>query len=392
MAAVEFGDHQVQLTSRGNLQLRGVRTGDDGEAPVALVDAVTRAGLLPSATHEMVRNIICSPLTGRCGGSADLRELVDELDDLLCSTPLLASLPGRFLFGLDDGRGDVLPLAHDLGLYAVGPGDATLTVGGRPGPVVALREAAHLMLALAVAFQRARGHGPSAAWHVGDLPDAGTGLWGGLGLDAADVPGPVGPVPSDSARPSDPARLGVLHQSNGQDLLVVGVPLGLLDPAQIRVAATAAIDAGSGELIVTPWRTLVIPDLRSPVTDLDALVADLEKAGLVTDPHSGRHGVSACTGAPGCASAAAVTRPIATLLATAGGGPDTRPVHVVACERRCGSPAVDHVEVLALTGSRQVVTRRPAAGGPSPSSPELVEHTSTTACLSRAVALARTAP
>src|SRR3954466_9394934 len=56
--ATEFGHGTLELTVRGNLQLRGVR-----DAP-AVAEAAAAAGLLPSPTHERVRNIIASPLSG----------------------------------------------------------------------------------------------------------------------------------------------------------------------------------------------------------------------------------------------------------------------------------------------------------------------------------------
>src|SRR5579884_1133119 len=69
--AREFGDDGIELTSRGNVQLRQVG---------ALAERLTAVGLLPSRTHERVRNIVASPLSGRVGGVADVRELVPRLD------------------------------------------------------------------------------------------------------------------------------------------------------------------------------------------------------------------------------------------------------------------------------------------------------------------------
>lgn len=390
-AAVEFGDGQVQLTSRGNLQLRGVSTDDNGEAPAALVEMIAEAGLLPSWTHEMVRNITCSPLSGRSGGLADLREVVVELDDMICRTPALASLPGRFLFALDDGRGDVLTQAHDLGLQAVDATRAALTISGRPGRVVALRDAVPALRALALGFLRIRGDGPTAAWHVIELPDSGAALIDELPLDLPEHPVTVGSQPERQAGPSPIPDLGPLVQSDGRSLLTVSVPLGLLSRAQIAAVAAAATGSGSGELIISPWRTLLIPDLMLSAADLERLITDLANAGLVSDENSGWPGVSACTGAPGCAAAAAPTRPIAELLAGVSGRVGARPVHVVACERRCGSPALDHVEVLLLDGKHAVVTRHSAGSGPPQLTPEISERPASSTDLTNAVAFARNA-
>ena len=66
--AAAYGNGVLQLTSRAGLQLRGL----PDPLPAAFVDAVVGAGLLPSASHERVRNIVASPLTGLHGGRADV--------------------------------------------------------------------------------------------------------------------------------------------------------------------------------------------------------------------------------------------------------------------------------------------------------------------------------
>ncbi|WP_080037429.1 hypothetical protein [[Actinomadura] parvosata] len=107
--AEKFGSGVLELTSRANLQVRGLHS------PTAFADHLATAGLLPSPAHERVRNIIASPLSGRrTGGSLDPTPLVHALDQALCSRPRLAGLPGRFLFAVDDGTGDVAGLGADV--------------------------------------------------------------------------------------------------------------------------------------------------------------------------------------------------------------------------------------------------------------------------------------
>ena len=110
--AVELGDGRIELTSRGNVQLRALAA--DAAAP--LTAALSDAGLLPSLDHDRVRNVLASPLAGLdgldgLGGGRDLTAIVAALDAELCARPRLAELSGRFLFALDDGRGDVAGLA-----------------------------------------------------------------------------------------------------------------------------------------------------------------------------------------------------------------------------------------------------------------------------------------
>ena len=110
--AERYGSGEVQLTTRAGLQIRGL----PDPLPARLVGEIAALGLLPSAAHDRVRNIVASPCTGIVGGCADLRGMITELDRALIADPELADLPGRFLFALDDGTGDVSELPFDLGL------------------------------------------------------------------------------------------------------------------------------------------------------------------------------------------------------------------------------------------------------------------------------------
>ncbi len=169
--AERWGDGRLHLTGRANLQLRALPADplSPGAVAAEVVDAVLATGLVPSRSHELVRNVMVSPQTGHAGGRADLRPVADALDAALCADRRLADLPGRFLFVLDDGRGDLVERDCDLGLVAVDDGAAQLRVGSGWGPVVALDEVAETLVGLAARFLDRRGHGPSAAWHVREL-------------------------------------------------------------------------------------------------------------------------------------------------------------------------------------------------------------------------------
>src|SRR5271163_2191616 len=107
--AAGLGDGRAELTSRGNVQLRGMTA--DVAGP--LTDELARAGLFPSPEHDRVRTVLASPLAGLDGGP-DLTAIVQGLDAAMCARPRLAGLPGRFLFAIDDGRGDVAGLGADV--------------------------------------------------------------------------------------------------------------------------------------------------------------------------------------------------------------------------------------------------------------------------------------
>lgn len=59
-AAERLGDGELHLTSRGNVQLRGLAE----DAGPRLAELLAGAGLLPSARHERVRNVVASPSPG----------------------------------------------------------------------------------------------------------------------------------------------------------------------------------------------------------------------------------------------------------------------------------------------------------------------------------------
>lgn len=245
--AVEWGDGDVHLTSRANLQLRAMPHAD-GCVPSTLVDAISDAGLLPAPSHELVRNIAVSPLTGRVGGHADLRPLADVVDKMLCADALFASLAGRFLFSLDDGRGDVGRRTLDLGVFTVDAHTAQLRIGSTLwGPMVDLNDAAPALIELARIFLGLRGAGETAWWHVDELPGKGREL-----LDR--------PYARDdrTLMTSEPPAFGKIAQDDGRTALHIEVPDGVLTP---RLASQVA-GLGS-EIIVTPWRSVIVPDLET---------------------------------------------------------------------------------------------------------------------------------
>ncbi|WP_282696326.1 cobalamin biosynthesis protein CobG [Streptomyces sp. CC208A] len=318
-AAESLGDGRISVTSRGNAELRGLGEGCGTEL-AALLDA---AGLLPSPTHERVRNIVASPAAGLDGlGHGDAQLWARELDAALCAEPRAAALSGRFLFALDDGRGDVAGLGGDVTLVAAPDGSALLRAGGRAFRVGADQAPAAAVTA-ALAFLEAAETAGTGAWRPRELPAGHEPDWAGALARAAIGAEPVTPPSLPQGRPPAPGPLG------GHALHVLA-PLGRLTAAQLRALAD-----GAAELRLTPWRGVVA------VADPAGLPA-LEAHGLITRPDAPGAGVTACTGRPGCAKSLADVR--ADALAAP---PGPLPVHYSGCERRCGHPHGTWIEVTA---------------------------------------------
>jgi precorrin-3B synthase len=317
-AAARYGSAAMELTSRGNLQIRGIADAR------AVADAVAAAGLLPSSTHERVRNIAASPLSGRVGGLADVRALVRQLDIGLMGDAALAELPGRFWFAIDDGRGDVSGLGADVGAHVTGESVAVLLAGRDTGVRVDPSDVVPALLSVARRFVDDRG----SAWRVAELTDP-SSLVAGLAVTAS---------PGETWAPADRPPVGWITQDDGRVALGAAVPLGVL---QARVAEfLAAIDA---PLVITPWRSVLVCDLDEGVAD--AALRVLAPLGLVFDENSPWLRVSACTGSPGCAHSAADVRADAARAVHDAGSTHR---HFVGCERACGSPPGG--EVLIATG------------------------------------------
>jgi len=242
IAAERYGNGTVLLTKRANLQLRGIAT-TAGTVPDGLLEAVDAAGLLPSRTHELVRNILVSPLTGLLGGRMDVRPVVRALDDALLADLALAGLGGRFLFVLDDGRGDVAGRDLDLGLVALDAARVQLRAGTTGwGPVVPVDRAAAELARLAREFARLRGTGPSACWHVDELPEPISVLGTSVPRDPATTVASEPPLP------------GQLVRYDGRRIEVLAVPDGL-----VRRPLAEQL-AGAAGLVVTPWRSIVVEE------------------------------------------------------------------------------------------------------------------------------------
>lgn len=294
--AEDLGDGALHLTSRGNVQLRGLRRDDP-----RLARRLTAAGLLPSPAHERARNVLASPLSGITGGLADVRDLAPALDRGLCARPELAALPGRFLFAIDDGRGDVAGEKPDLCWQATSPEEGVLRIAGSPVARVAIGDAVRALL------------------------DAATELLAGAQESS---------VPERAAEATGGPRVGRVSGA-----LVCAPVLGEMSVAQVCTLADSA-----ARVLVTPWRTVVVPGADA------AVEARLVAAGFVTDPGSPVPLVSACAGRPGCAKALADVR--ADARAGLAAGRFRGRVHLSGCARRCGSPHGPHRALVADADGR----------------------------------------
>jgi precorrin-3B synthase len=330
------GDGCVDLTARGNVQLRGIRA----ETADGLAREAAAAGLLPSLAHDRARNITASPLAG-LAGHRELRDAVRALDAAILADPALAALPGRFLFGLDDGTGRAGLGRCDVGLR-LGPDGAELIVAGRAtGRLGPVPEMIMVAAGAARAFLGQRGNPPYTT-RVSGLPDRGAAVaavaGGTLGERVPDAGArlALGPLPGTVPAAAEPAAAG--RRPGGPPAVVVAAPLGRLTAPQLRLVA-ALLRPGEAARLTAAGR-IVLPLAGAA----DAALAQLEAAGLVTRDDHELAAVTACAGM-------ACSRSLADVRSLAARVPGAGAVHWAGCDRRCGLPA-DATAVVAQSAGR----------------------------------------
>jgi len=290
--AAAHGNGRIDLSSRGNVQIRGVR--EDTLAP--LIEGLRGLGLLDDNVEaEGRRNVLVTPfwLAGD-----ETETLMAELTDALAAVDA-PDLPVKFGFAVDTGRVPVLQGASaDIRLERDAGGGLILVAdGAETGKPVTSNTAVTEAIALAHWFAAHRG----SHKRMSKLLRSGAVLPAGfivLRNTQAYVPVP-GPTPQG---------------------IMVGLAFG-----QMRVETLSGI-AKHGGLRMTPWRMLLVENARD-IPGVD---------GLITDPDDPLLRVVACTGAPDCSQGLAETRPLARSLAphVAQG----QMLHVSGCAKGCAHP------------------------------------------------------
>ena len=131
-AATEFGSGTLELTARGNVQLRGITD------TTAVAEAIARrraAAVARPRTGPQHRRVTAVRPGRRDAPTCGLGGRAGRRDPRRAQAG--ADLGGRFWFSLDDGRGDVSGLGADVGAHVLDDGVALLLAGRDTGVRVA---------------------------------------------------------------------------------------------------------------------------------------------------------------------------------------------------------------------------------------------------------------
>jgi precorrin-3B synthase len=319
-ASEQYGNGIIEVTQRGNLQIRGL---SDRSAPefARLVSSLQIA-------QDGGPPILTSPLFGLEATDASILSAVaalragvsdrPELSDLNPKVSVLVDTGGRL--HLDALSADVRLRLTDAAFELALAGDArsSVPVGWvRPGDVVST---------VLETLRRIASLGPHArATELKHLP----------------VAAHERPAPRAAAEP-----IAIHSLASGQVALGVALAFGHATSSTLQRFADAAATRGAVWIRPAPGRALLIIGLTPRAAGELSVAADA--LGFVTDPVDSRRFVVACAGAPACSSAKLPTRQLAAgvALAVQGLAGPSRLVHLSGCSKGCAHAGAATVTVV----------------------------------------------
>ena len=375
-AARRFGSGVIEITNRANLQIRGVRPETGNSLIAALLDA--DLGPLTDKGDD-VRNIMISPIAGFDKNKVDVKPMAARLLSTLQTNPSYQTLSPKFCMLIDGGEWlAMVEHPHDLWLSPIDPGNQSpryaFGVAGVP-PTATCDQPALGIIPAENAFELVttildlfidwnRSH-PAASRLRHLVADAGSdSLVEQLEKRLRFPVESEEPAGWRRALPRQNGHLGILPEFDGSNCLVGAMPrLGRLGPDLLRSLADVADRSSNGKLRLTPWQSILLPQVRSDRAT-SALV-DLESLGLNADPRLPLATMVSCSGSAGCGSGLAATQAdglkLATLLSDRTAVPQ---VHMSGCSKSCASPSATPVTLVATSVGHYDIFLR-ATNGPS---------------------------
>jgi ferredoxin-nitrite reductase len=367
--AERCGSGRADLTTRANMQIREFQPADI----VRVLNTLQSLGLTSRGTGaDNVRNITASPTTGidPCE-LLDVRPIADGLHYYILNSRDLYELPRKFNAAFDSGGAiSVLADTNDIGFQAVRIGEGKSVPAGVYFRVLLCGITGHRQFAedtgllvppeqaVAVAAAMIRvfiDHGDRTDRKKARLKYL-VDRWGVekfLGETEKRLAFPLLRCDATECDPRSPidraAHIGV-HPQRQADLNYIGVsvPVGRLPAEQMRVVADLADQFGTGEIRLTVWQNLLVPNVHA--TRVAEVIQLLRNGGLDCEAGTVLRGTVACTGNRGCRYAATDTKRHAVEIAKF---LDSRfqifqPInlHVTGCPHSCAQHYIGDIGLL----------------------------------------------
>jgi ferredoxin-nitrite reductase len=370
--AEEYGSGRADLTTRSNLQIREFQPRDI----VRVLNRVQALGLTSRGSGaDNIRNITASPITGIDPHELiDVAPLAEALQAYIANSRDMYELPRKFNIAFDNG-GSISALANtnDIGFVAVRVSEGCTIPPGTYFRVLLCGITGHRQFAFdSGLLLRAEETVAVAAAMIrvfnqhGDRTDRKKARlkylidrWGiERFLEETEklLAFPLIRVAASECEPRHPidrtAHLGVRAQLQpGLHYIGVSIPVGRLPAEQMRALAAISDRFGSGELRLTVWQNLIIPNIAAANTEV--VKQEILDAGLDYQAGTVLSGTVACTGNKGCRFAAADTKSHAVALAKhldAAFPILDQPInlHVTGCHHSCAQHYVGDIGLMGV--------------------------------------------
>lgn len=312
----ELTSGYVQITTRANLQVRLIQPKDTPE----FLRRIQSVGLhTRGAGADNIRNLTCNPTAG-----IDPVELIDcssfihELGHYILSHREFYDLPRKFNVAFDGGGliGAVED-TNDIGVKAVRSADGKTTfriaIGGATGHKafaqdvgveVSPEQIVKVVLALIRVYiangnrsdrKKARLKHLLEKWTLEQYLEETEKLLG-FKLSRSPLDSELMSYPAEEVAHS---HIGVYPQKqSGLNYIGVALPVGQITAKQLIRLADLADHYGSGEIRLTVWQNLIIPNI--PLDVVESVKRSLQKIGLDYRQSNVASGVIACTGNKYC--------------------------------------------------------------------------------------------
>ncbi|OAP35799.1 precorrin-3B synthase [Sinorhizobium saheli] len=349
-AAAACGNGIIEITARGNLQIRGLTA----STVQALAAAIGEAGI---AIAEGVA-IETPPLAGIDPDEiADPRPLARALSaQIACAQPTLRLAPKLSIVIDGGGRFHLGDVAADLRLSALdGPDGARwlLSVGGtaRSARPIALLEAEECVSAVMEILAELCALAPAAR---------------GRDLDADRLrlrwyPGAALPAATESV---PPLPAGIHHFGAAGVVLGLGLAFAQAEAAGLAAFVRQAQELGAREMRLAPRHGLFVLGLSGETAALAQRLA--ASYGFLVAADDRRNPIATCAGLA-CASALMDTKATARLLVEA--APDlldgSLAMHLSGCGKGCARPAASPLTLVGAPSGYALVVNGTASVAPS---------------------------
>ena len=328
----------IQITTRANLQLRNI----EAKNTVPLLRRIEAVGLTSQGSGgDNIRNITCSPTAG-----IDKHELIDslplanEIAAYIRHHREFYDLPRKFNIALDGGGAiSSAEDSNDIGWTATRVGEGVegiepgiyfrVALGGATGHqafardlgvVVPPGQVVRVTAALLRVFiangnrenrKKARLKHLLDKWSLEDYLKETESLLGYSLLRlplASEAAAESGASSERSGKVAEQhPQVGVFPQrQDGLNYVGVSIPVGQITPKQLIKIAELADRYGSGDIRLTIWQNLLLPNIAD--ADVEAVKKALVKMGLDCQHSNLKTGFVACTGNSYCKFASSNTK------------------------------------------------------------------------------------